>query len=214
MKQIGLKSTLLLGCACLTLFGIGAVLIFTSETTASEPIIKPDYERLPPSDDLQPGEIPPVILVPLSIAPPEESDYLEHPVELPLESATTKPIARLSNTDSVQNMSIREADIPEFTDPDAVSFLVFYTIRYELNDGTVYLSTSTPSPAALEKNLGFGGEVAHLENGLEVWLDANIDSDVTPNAVSFIDDDLIITLAGNVSLERLQELAAQVVIER
>ena len=99
-----------------------------------------------------------------------------------------------------------EADKPEFTDPTAISFLVYYTIRYQLNDGAVYLSTSTPSPAALEKNLGFGGEVTHLDNGLEVWLDANIDSDVTPNAVSFIDEDLIITLAGDLCIERLQEL--------
>jgi hypothetical protein len=195
------------------LFGVGAVLTDLNRTTASEPTIKPDYERLPPSDDLQPGEIPPVILVPLLIAPTEESEYLEHPVDLSLES-TAKPIARLSKIESVQNMWVREADKPEFTDPEAISFLVYYTIRYQLNDGTVYLSTSTPSPVALEKNLGFGGEVAHLDNGLEVWLDANIDSDVTPNTVSFIDDDLIITLAGDLSMERLQELAAQVVIER
>lgn len=213
MKQIDLKSTLLLGCVCITLFGIGAVFVLTNETTASEPIIKPDYERLPPSDDAQPGEIPPVILVPLLIAPTEETEYLEHPIDLPFEP-TAKPVARLSNIDLVQGMWVREADIPEFTDTEAISFLVFYTIRYELNDGTVYLSTSTPSPAALEKNLGFSGEVTHLDNGLEVWLDANIDSDVTPNAVNFINDDLIITLAGDISLERLQALANQVVIER
>lgn len=213
MKQINRRSIFLLGCICLGLFGVGSILIDFNETTASEPTIKPDYERLPPSDDLQPDEIPPVILVPLLIAPTEETEYLEHPVNLPLES-TAKPIARLSKIESVQNMWVREADKPQFTDPEAISFLVYYTIRYQLHDGTLYLSTSTPSPAALEKNLGFGGEVAHLDNGLEVWLDANIDSDVTPNAISFIDDDLIITLTGDLSMERLQELVAQVVIER
>lgn len=213
MKQINLKAVFYLAGIFLTFIAIGITLIFTNKTTASEPVMKPDYERLPPSDDLQPGEIPPVILVPLLIAPTEESEYLEHPVGLPLES-TAKPIARLSKIESVQNMWVREADKPEFTDPEAISFLVYYTIRYQLNDGTVYLSTSTPSLSALKNNLGFGGEVAHLDNGLEVWLDANIDSDVTPNAVSFIDDDLIITLAGNLSMERLQELTNQVVIER
>lgn len=213
MEQINLKTVLYLVGFCLIFIVTGITLVFINETTASEPIIKPDYERLPPSDDLQPDEIPPVILVPLLIAPTEESEYLEYPIDLPLES-TAKPMARLSKIESVQNMWVREADKPEFTDPEAISFLVYYTIRYQLHDGTVYLSTSSPSPAALEKTLGFGGEVAHLDNGLEVWLDANIDSDITPNAVSFIDGDLIITLAGDLSMERLQDLAAQVIVER
>ena len=107
-----------------------------------------------------------MILVPLLIALTEETEYLEHPVNLPLES-TAKPIARLSKNERVQSMWVREADKPEFTDPEAISFLVYYTLRYQLNDGILYLSTSTPSPAALEKNLGFGGEVAHLDNGVE-----------------------------------------------
>lgn len=195
-------------------FLIGGVLLIRSGITqASESSIIVDLERLPPNNELQSGDQPETLLVPI-LTIPDDNSYQEHRIGNAIESTHKDPVAQLQEVDEslIQRADIALTEHDVSTDSEKIAYYVSSTIRYEMKDGVVYVSTTRLSPAAQKIPISFSGDLIKLNNGVEAWMDVRIESEVTPRAINYIDGDFIITVTGNVSEEQLEDLAAKIII--
>lgn len=113
-------------------------------------------------------------------------------------------------------------DVPA---PDRVRFTIFATLKYTLPEGEVLVSTTRPSDTATEHKFYLGDQAITLANGTPAWASTVVlySSDILvttankelyfPNQVIWAQGDLLITVASPLPMERLQELAAQVVMK-
>ena len=171
-----------------------------------------DVEKALPNLDSEPEEIPDYILVPLLIAPDEI--YTKHQLGTPITRLDGFPTAHIDaeNEEDINSVSIALADNSNFTNGEEISFRILSSIRYEFKDGRiVYVSTTLPSPAAIDSVLSFDGNATVLKTQGEAWLDQNVDLDETPSSINFIKDNLIITVTGNVAVEELLSIADELI---
>lgn len=115
--------------------------------------------------------------------------------------------------------------LEEYTN-DEISFGILSTLKYTLPDGDVLVSTGLPNPRMLQHKLYLGQQAITLANGTPAWaskmeeeyegigLVTAAHKDLYfPNRVTFVQGDLLITVASALPMERVQELAAEVVLK-
>lgn len=118
------------------------------------------------------------------------------------------------------------SDTGEPLPDDQGAFTILATIKYQLPKGVVLVSTTRPSNAATKHKLYLGNQAITLANGTPAWTTmvetANSDGTLLteanqelyfPNQIIWVQGDLLITVASPLPLERVQELAAQVVMK-
>jgi len=146
------------------------------------------------------------------LAPPSQAGYttqqsavITHP-----DGRSVAQLAKLP-TDLAQSISANFPDNQTPQDPNTVSYRVLASIRYMGNGRTVMVTTARPSVATASKSALFGNETVTLNDGSTAWITTGMPGDA-PNRVVFIRDDLIITVAGDLPIDALKAMAAQIVI--
>lgn len=175
--------------------------------------IKIDRDHLPPAVNAETGEVENYLLVPLLTVPAEF--FVAQPVDAPIEGLPGFPMARLNEaqTEAVQEVALFVAEDGTFAE-DVVGFGIRSSIRYTLADGRfLTISTTHLSPAALEQTISFSGKIVNLPSYGEAWLDTGIGLPTTPRGLNFVQDDFIITVAGELSVDELLTIADQLLFE-
>ncbi len=115
------------------------------------------------------------------------------------------------SSDAPVNAPRRAPSTPRSPDLVGINFAIVSVIRYEGSGGTVYVSTGRPSAAALSRELGLGSQSYRLPNGSTAWTTQSMDP-ASLNQVRWLDKGRVITVAGSLSLDRLEAIAADVVV--
>ncbi|MCG8366528.1 MAG: hypothetical protein MJA27_24740 [Pseudanabaenales cyanobacterium] len=95
---------------------------------------------------------------------------------------------------------------PDFEDSNEVSFAIRSVVTYIGDEGKVSISISTPSQAALDRNLILGDTE---EGGISVTTDMPGE---LPNRITYMRGESIITIAGDIPSEELVQLLENVVV--
>ncbi len=111
-----------------------------------------------------------------------------------------------------ESIGVYLPEMKPWEDPEAEAYAVLASVRYVGSGGTILVTTAQPSPGAL-RLMAAPGERAIQLGGTEAWLSTDMGGDF-PNRTLFIQEDLIVTVAGDLPPETLQELSAQVVLGR
>jgi hypothetical protein len=155
-------------------------------------------------------EAPPPLL-----APPDSVNYERQPSsDAPIVADDGRPIAQLRQS-PVEFAEFVEVYLPEmkpWEDPETEAYAVLVSVRYVGSGGTVLVTTAQPSPGAL-RLMATPGEQAIQLGETEAWLSTDMGGDF-PNRVLFIQEDLIVTVAGDMPSQKLQDLAEQVAINK
>ncbi len=154
-------------------------------------------------------------VVPPPLAPPKDAaTYVNQPVGTVITAPDKRPVAQLAAppADLARELAVYFPAIAATTDPTMVSFQILASVRYRGNGHTVLVTTARPSAAAAQTPAVLGEHTIKLADGSTAWSMTGIPSD-TPNQVVFLRDNLISTVAGDLPISSLQELAAQVVIK-
>lgn len=185
----------------------------TPTVTLQTSNIKIDRDHLPPVVNPETGEVEDYLLVPLLTVPTEF--YKEQPTDAPIEGLPGFPVAQLTEAqaENVQEVALFVAEDGTFAE-DEVGFGILSSIRYTLADGRfLTISATHLSPAALEQTISFGGRSVMLPTYGEAWLDTGIGLPTTPRGLNFVKDDFIITVTGELSVDKLLTIADQIVFE-
>lgn len=153
-------------------------------------------------------------VVPPLLAPPDTSNYKSLPADSAVASPDGRAVAQLVSRVAGFSRSI-SVDFPEIgpVDPKEVSFAVLASIRYDGDEGALLITTAKPSDKASTLSMSLGNKQITLANGREAWVYSNPTDKEFPNRVVFTERNLIVTLTGSVSSERLQELASSVAVK-
>lgn len=114
--------------------------------------------------------------------------------------------------------SLTQAELTNFPrqstfGPMEVGYQILSSVRYEGIGSTVYVTLAQPTPAATQRGFGLGNESFQLPDGSTAWVIAGMPTP-QPNQVRWLKNGLIITVAGNVSVDQLKSLAADVVLSQ
>ncbi len=74
------------------------------------------------------------------------------------------------------------------------------------------MTTARPSPEAARESWVLGDETIQLADGSLAWVSTDKPGE-TPNRLVIVKDDLIITVASDLPIETIQELASQIVVK-
>jgi len=188
------------------LFLVGIVLVVEASAAAGELINVDTPEK--PKDT--PRIVPPALIV------PDINQYEKQTID---ESAITapdgRPVAQLTSrpTNLAQELLVSMPESSEKTEPEGETYYeVLASIQYIGKEQVVVVSTSRPSPTAAKQANDFGDKAVELDNGKTAWIIEESPIINTPNRVVWVEDGLIITVAGNLSLEELMKLATDVVV--
>ena len=155
-------------------------------------------------------EAPPPLL-----APPDPVGYeRQSSSDVPIVADDGRPVAQFSQPPAEFSESV-EVYLPEmkpWEDPEEEAYAVLASVRYSGSGGTILVTTAQPSPGALRQIEAPGEQAIRLAGETDAWLSTDMGGDF-PNRVLFIQDDLIVTVAGDLPPAELQELAEQVVIK-
>ncbi|NJN53844.1 MAG: hypothetical protein HC804_03245 [Anaerolineae bacterium] len=155
-----------------------------------------------------------LLVVPL-LLPPSRELYTVISREEGILPMDGRPIAILADSeDKIERVSVYLPELFDSSEQNEVSFQIVASVLYMIDGFEFVVSTSRPSPDAANYLLGLGNNMIKLNNGAEGWMITNIASKDTPNRVVFVEDDLIITIASNVPLNQLEEIAGAVIVER
>ncbi len=184
----------------LVLFAVVAgVLVISTIVMASE-YIKP----LNPSS----GEIG---IVPPLLAPPDSEGYTRS--DTAITSPDGRPFAQLAKLPPELGGALF-VNFPAIEQPsdDEVAYSILASVKYIGEKFTILVTTSRPSPAASSQAVILGNQEIKLANGVTAWATIGAKGDF-PNRVVFVQDNLIITVAGNMPISEIQKLAARVVVK-
>lgn len=151
-------------------------------------------------------EAPPPLL-----APPDSVFYSS----IPSGDIPNRPIARLRQVPSDINpeAEIHLPEIRPWEDPNQEGYAVLSSLRYSGDGVSVVLTLAEPSPGAFQQLNRLGEEKVELPDQGIAWLSRDMGGDY-PNRILFQQNNLIITVAGNLPPDRLIELAQQVEISK
>lgn len=164
-----------------------------------------------PSDAVQPGNV--LIAAPITL-PPSIVTYKESPrgvIEVPGDRSVAMlgdVSAKFAESVSVfySDLNLGSADLS-----NEIVLTILSSIKYTSTRGDILVTTTKPSVAAAAKSLYLGEREIKLANGMTAWVTAYTHGEF-PNRVLFIDSDLIITVASNLSIGDVQNYAAEVVV--
>lgn len=189
----------------LGLIAIGAILTASAVTAVASGLII--NVRNPGAVQKGPALVPPALL------PPGQEGYINWRSDTPITAPDGQPVAQLAKPPAgiAQAVAVYLPDDHSVQDPAEVSYTILASIRYTGNGHTVFVSTARPSPAAAQQSTLLGNQTVKLANGVTAWMRARKGN--TPSQIVWVRDDLIITVAGDLALDDLQALAADVVIK-
>lgn len=160
----------------------------------------------------------PAIVPPLLAPPPGVASYV---VQADLAQKVTasdgRPVAQLVNplAESVDSVRVY---LPQNVAPDesiaaehSVYYEVLASVEYRATGQLFIVATARPSPGAAQLATAFGDQEVTLDNGARAWTTTNLSGNM-PNRVVLLSNKLIISIAGDASLARLEDLAARVVV--
>lgn len=153
-------------------------------------------------------EAPPPLL-----APPDSVSYERQPSsDAPVVADDGRPIAQLRQppVEFAESVEVYLPEMKPWEDPEAEAYAVLASVRYVGSGGTVLVTTAQPSPGAL-RLMAAPGEQAIQLGETEAWLSTDMGGGF-PNRVLLIQEDLIVTVAGDLPPEQLQELTVQVAV--
>jgi hypothetical protein len=163
-------------------------------------VINPATERVP-------------AVVPPQLAPPKDAvTYVNQPAGTDITAPDKRSVAQLAAppSDLAQELAVSIGEIRATPDPTTMSFQVLASVRYGGGGHTVLVTTARPSAAAAQMPVILG-DTHKLADGSTAWTRTGMPGEM-PNQVVFLRDDLIITVAGDLPISSLQELATRVVI--
>lgn len=188
----------------LSIFVAAAILLtFGAGVTASGfvNIVNPEQANVP-------------VMVPPLLAPPGASNYINQQTNAAVFAPDGRPVAQLNAT-PVELAQAIAVDFPEDRperNTTTISYAILASLRYTGGGHTVLVTTARPSPAAAKRPTALGNETIQLNDGSAAWATTGIPGDM-PNQVVFVQGDLIITVAGDLPIGTLKDLAAKVVIK-
>jgi hypothetical protein len=155
------------------------------------------------------------LLVPPILAPPGTDGYIEQATGERITAMDDRPVAQLRDPAAAgvgASLAVNFPDLQRTSDEDTIYYAVLASIRYSGEKHTVLVTTARPSADAAQIPTAFGSETVRLTNGQSAWVSKGAPGDL-PNSVVLLQGDLIITIAGDLDLQKLSELAAQVFVE-
>jgi hypothetical protein len=155
------------------------------------------------------------LLVPPMLAPPGTDGYIEQSAGERITAMDERPVAQLRDPTAAgvgASLAVNFPDLQLVNDEDTIYYAVLASIRYSGEKHTVLVTTARPSADAAQIPTAFGSETIRLVNGQSAWVSKGSPGDL-PNKVVFLQGDLIITVASDLDLQKMSELAAQVVVE-
>jgi len=153
-------------------------------------------------------------LVPPFLAPPDTEAYTLVQSDATITSPGEYPVAQFATPPDklAKTISVYFPGNVQQPAEGEVAFTILSSIRYAGDSHSVLITTARPSPDALSRPLVLGTREVTLSNGVTAWV-STWEKGSFPNWISFIQDDLIITVAGHVSVDELRELAAGVILK-
>ncbi len=184
---------------------LGGVVIFSQTSLASEFI-----RAVNPSDTHDTAAIVPPALIPPSKNP---SGQNIQPAEGGILAPDERPVAQISDPPK-EIAGSTYVDFPDTANilEEDIGYVILANITYSGEKGTVAVSTSRPTLAASALPVALGDQEIKLSDGTTAWLTMQGSGDF-PNRVVFVRDNLIITIAGNLSGEEILSLAEQITIK-
>ena len=184
----------------LALFAVVASVLAISTIVMASEYIKP----LNPSSKTV-GIVPPLL------APPDPG-YTQS--DTTITSPDGRPFAQLAKSPA-ELAGALSVNFPVIEQPsdDEVAYSILASIKYTGEKYTILVTTSRPSLAASFQAVRLGNQEIKLANGITAWATIGANGDF-PNRVVFVQDNLIITVAGNMPISEIQKLAAQVVVKQ
>lgn len=176
---------------------IGAIGVSAKMSLQSSPLLLQEVAK---------PEAPPPLL-----APPDSVSYSP----IPSGDIPNRPIARLRQVPTYINpeAEIHLPQIMSWEDPNQEAYAVLSSLRYNGEELSVLVTLTEPSPGALQQINALGEEKVELPGIGIAWLSRDMGGDY-PNRILFQQNNLIITVAGNLPPDRLIELAQQVEISK
>ena len=170
--------------------GVGASVLFN--------ISNPESAKLP-------------AIVPPLLAPPGQTDYLQQDAARII-APDNRPIAQFAKppADLSQSIAVNLPDVQP-AQSGVVSYAILASIQYRGNGHTTLVTTARPSPAAAKQAMALGNQTIQLADGSTAWATTGMFGDA-PNQVVFVRSDLIITIAGDLPIDTLKDLARLVTI--
>jgi hypothetical protein len=172
----------------------------------------------------------PLYSTPPLLAPEYPGSYRSQPLGQPVR--TDQPVALLPDRPAwVERIEVstlgQDAAGPVGPQPDGqapwwepapegaelpVAFRVLSGVRYSGGGHTVVISVAEPSPGALAEGPILGFEQVRLADGTTAWRNED-GSQPTPQIVSMMKDDTVVSVAGNLPRAEVEALAGQVVLQ-
>lgn len=153
-------------------------------------------------------------LVPPLLAPPSSEMYSELPSGEPIPPLDDHPIAQFDEPPAGfdRAVSVNFPELKKAPDDSEIVFWVLASTKYSGERGTILVTTSRPSSAAASRTMVLGTQAVTLSNGVTAWTATETNTGAFPSQVAFVQDDLIVTIAGDLPIGELQELAGDVVV--
>jgi hypothetical protein len=93
--------------------------------------------------------------------------------------------------------------------PDVEAFRILASIRYSGTEGSILVTTTRPSEAAAERTLLIGHRI-DLPDGTPAWSQQGLPHQGKSNVVVFHHEGLLVSVIGDLSVQELAQLAAEV----
>lgn len=200
-----MKKTAILRIAALILFfvGVGVAMLIASSAIASEIIHVVNPETAP-------GDAIPAPF----LAPPRGENYVRVQNLKKIPAPKGQPLARLNESATFQADTI-EVFIPSAQAKNydrEIAFTILSSVRYSGNGHKLVISVAKPSAAVADVNIGLGNKQLQLANGTTAWANQGMPVE-TPNQIVFLRKGLIITVASDLSLKELKQLATEITFQ-
>ncbi len=125
-----------------------------------------------------------------------------------LENTTVTRITLFSSSEEPVDIdSIEDENLREVLENNPISWHVLSSLRFETDSGVVTISVSQPSSAAQEIPVLLGNEKVNLANETEAWFSKGMADEDGQNRVTFVHQNVIITIAGSLEPDQLKSIA-------
>lgn len=182
------------------------IFILGASAAANDILTVADPDALPHERGADPGLGLPQLL------PGSRAVYAPHELGQQVARRDGHAVAQLGTLpDDLRALRVWMLDQPQTAGPDTVAFTVLSSLEYTVGKHRVFVTTTRPSAAAAQQKLNLGSDPVGLANGTTAYASSGIPG-AAPNQLVFVQEGLIITIAGDLPLSALKGLANRVVV--
>lgn len=162
---------------------------------------------------LNPESVKSPSLVPPLLAPPGEG-YVTQKTDSSITAPDHRPVAQFADLprELSESLAVNFPASQTAIGENTIAYTVLSSVRYSGNGHTVVVTTARPSVRAANEPSVFGNQTITLRNGENTWATTGIPGK-TPNQLVFVRQGLIVTLASDLPLNTLSDLAMKIVIK-